>query len=60
MSIKSLISPIIALGTGKSIIVFSPGLAFIMCGIIFTIIAIVPMPPGTSGLFAILILKKVK
>jgi len=49
-SILSLISPIIALGTGRSSIVFNPGEALIICGIMFTHIAMVPMPPGTSGL----------
>src|SRR5690606_8062385 len=38
-SIISLMSPMIALGTGRSIIVLRPGLALMICGIMFTHIA---------------------
>ena len=55
-SIMSRMSPIMARGTGRSSMVLRPGRAFITWGIMFTIIAIVPMPPSTSGFMAMLTL----
>jgi hypothetical protein len=54
-SMRSRISPRMARGTGRSSMVFNPGPALITWGIMFTHMAMVPMPPGTSGLMERLI-----
>ena len=46
---RSLTSPIIALGIGRSNMVLRPGSEFITKGIIFTHMATVAIPPGISG-----------
>lgn len=46
--------PSIALGTGRSAMVKSPARASTTAGIMFTAIAMVPVPPGISGRMAML------